>query len=209
MSAGLRGLYAVTSASICRSTDSLTRAVEQALAGGARLIQYRNKESGDADRIDQARALLGLCKNHRALLIINDDPTLAATVGAHGVHLGRSDPAIAMARAVCGPRAIIGVSCGSSLDHAAGAVDQGADYVAFGRFFPSRTKPDAPAAELSLLRAARARMPGTPICAIGGISASVARSVVDSGADLLAAVDGVFGADDIRSAAAALAGAFA
>jgi thiamine-phosphate pyrophosphorylase len=206
--ARLRGLYAVTSQEICQSPRTLIEAVERALRGGARLVQYRDKQSQPQQRHDNARALLDSCRAHGALLLINDDPALAAAVGADGVHLGQTDPAIGSARATCGIDAVIGVSCGSSLERARDGVAAGADYVAFGRFFPSRTKPEAPPAELSVLRLARQRL-SVPICAIGGITPATARSVVEAGADLIAAVDGVFGAADIEAAAAAYASAFA
>jgi thiamine-phosphate pyrophosphorylase len=196
----LRGLYAITSAAVCTQPDRLVAAVEEALAGGARLLQYRDKLSDPETRRRQAHALRGLCHAHGALLIINDDPLLAEQVDADGVHLGASDPAIAAARARLGPNALIGVSCNASLARAQAAQAAGADYVAFGRFFDSRTKPDAPAAPLSLLAEARAAL-ALPICAIGGITPALAPPLLAAGVDLIAAVDGVFGAADIESAA--------
>lgn len=196
---GLRGLYAITSEDICRAPGRLLAAVEEALAGGARLIQYRDKNSTPEVRLRQAHALRGLCHVHQALLIINDDPALAKAVNADGVHLGQSDTALAAARQQLGAEAIIGVSCGNSLERARAAVAGGADYVAFGRFFVSRTKPDAPPADLETLRQASAQLQ-LPICAIGGITPENAPLLLAAGADLIAVVDGVFGAADIRAA---------
>lgn len=196
----LRGLYAVTSEAICASGDRLVAAVDEALAGGARLVQYRDKWSPPAQRRRNAHALRGLCHAHEALLIINDDPALAEAVDADGVHLGAADPPIAAARALLGPSAIIGVTCASSLARARAAAAAGASYVAFGRFYPSRTKPDAPAASLAILQEARAAL-DLPICAIGGLTPANAASVIDAGADLVAAVEGLFGARDIEAAA--------
>lgn len=205
--ARLRGLYAITSESICSSPELLVAAVEEALAGGAALIQYRDKRNDAGTRERNAHALLGLCHEHGAWLIINDDVEVADHVGADGVHLGKSDAPLEHARRVLGADALIGVSCANSLERASAAAASGASYVAFGRFFASRTKPDAPPADVGLLRQARARLT-IPICAIGGLTALNAAPVLAAGADLIAAVDGVFGAPDIQQACAAYAALF-
>ena len=132
-----RGLYAITDALLIPD-DRLTDAVEQAILGGARLIQYRDKSHDTARRLMQARALNELCQRHAVPLIINDDVELAAQVGAAGVHVGQDDPAFAIARACLGKNALIGVSCYDRLDLALEAARAGADYVAFGAFFPRR-----------------------------------------------------------------------
>lgn len=198
--APLRGLYAVTSAELCRQPARLGAAVAAALTGGAALIQYRDKESPAAEREALARELLVLCRARRARLIINDDVALAQRIGADGVHLGAGDLPLREARRRLGDAAVIGVSCANQLERAVAAQEGGASYVAFGRFFPSRTKPEAPPAELALLRAARAAV-RLPICAIGGITPQNAPAVIAAGADLVAAVDGVFGALDVAGAA--------
>lgn len=123
------------------------------------------------------------------------------------MHLGRDDGDIAAARACLGPQAIVGVSCYNEFPRAAAAVGAGADYVAFGRFFPSRTKPAAVAADIELLRRARA-LP-VPVAAIGGIDADNGATLVAAGADLLAVIAGVFGQPDPRAAAAAIARLYA
>lgn len=202
----LRGLYAITSAALCRHPERLAAAVDAALVGGARLIQYRDKESDAAAKARNARALLALCRRHGAPLIVNDDVALARAIGADGVHLGAGDLPLPQARAQLGA-ALIGVSCANRLERARAAQEAGASYVAFGRFFASRTKPDAPQAELTLLREARAAL-RVPICAIGGLTPLNARAVIDAGADLVAAVDGVFGARDVAAAARAYAELF-
>ncbi len=199
----LNGLYAITSETICADgARRLVDAVEQALLGGARLIQYRNKTTPPALRRRQARLLVGLCHQLNARLIVNDDPTLAVEIGADGVHLGGSDASITEARTLLGPHAIIGVSCGRSLDRARVAAGAGADYLAFGRFFASKTKPQAPQANVQIVPAAKAEF-GLPVCAIGGITPDNAAPLIAAGADLIAAVDGVFGAQHMRDAAAA------
>jgi len=195
----LRGLYAITDA---RVTDpkQIVRAVEQALLGGARLVQYRDKGDDDARRAETAGRLRRLTRTHGALLIINDDVELAAQSGADGVHIGRHDAALREARARLGREAIIGVSCYNQFQLAQQAVAAGADYVAFGRFFPSRTKPDAVPADLDLLCRAKREL-DVPVAAIGGIGIDNAAPLVAAGADMLAVVDGLFAQADIRAAA--------
>ena len=189
----LRGLYAITSAELCANPARLLAAVAGALRGGATLIQFRDKHGAPAARLASARALAALCHDHGARLIINDDVALALDCGADGVHLGAADAPLARARQALGARAILGASCGPYLERAHAAIAAGADYVAFGRFFPSRTKPDAPQATVELLRRARGELQ-LPICAIGGVTPDNGGALVAAGADLIAAVEGVFGA---------------
>lgn len=202
----LYGLYAVT-LEAPRTKPPLAEQVAQAIAGGARLIQYRNKTRTPAERLHVARSLLAVCQAASVPLIINDDLELAARTGAAGVHLGRDDPDPREARKRLGPRAIIGVSCYDQLQRARQAQAIGADYAAFGRFFPSATKPRAVQATSELLRRARGQL-RIPLVAIGGITPENARLPIAAGADLVAAIDGVFGRSDIRAAAAAFAALF-
>ncbi|MGC1547873.1 MAG: thiamine phosphate synthase, partial [Rhodanobacter sp.] len=136
---------------------------------------------------------------HNVPLIINDDIVLALEVSADGVHLGEDDGDIAEARNTLGKRAIIGVSCYDSLDRAQKAVTSGADYVAFGAFFPSPTKPHARQASIELLGQSAAL--GVPRVAIGGITPDNGAPLVEAGADYLAVVSAVFAATDVRTAA--------
>lgn len=193
----IRGLYAITNEDCLRTEESIDR-VDAAIRGGARIIQYRNKR-GDAACERQALALARLCAERGVLLIVNDDPRLAQECRA-GVHLGKTDSDIASARARLGRQAVIGVSCYNDLERALTAQAQGADYVAFGRFFPSRTKPDAVQATPALLRAAKARL-RIPIVAIGGITPDNGAVLLEAGADALAVIDGVFGQPDPEQAA--------
>lgn len=203
----LRGLYAITPTALCADPAALRVAVESALRGGARLIQYRDKSRDHARRSASCTDLLALCRRYRARLIVNDDVELAAQTGADGVHLGEDDVPLLDARSRLGPSAIIGISCADSLARVQAASDGGADYLALGAFFPSRTKPNARHASLDLLRDARIRT-SLPLCAIGGITPERAGALVEAGADLIAAVEGVFGADDVESAARAYTGCF-
>lgn len=187
-----KGLYAVTPDALADDPARLLAACSAALAGGARLLQYRDKRSPAALRERNAAALLTLCRAHDGRLIINDDAALAARIGADGAHLGASDGSLMQARALLGPQALIGASCGDSLARAEAAIAAGASYVAFGRYFASNTKPDAPPASLATLIGARSRF-DLPLCAIGGITPDNGAALIAAGADWLAAVDGLFG----------------
>ena len=190
-----RGLYAITDG----PRPDLLEVVTQALAGGAQLLQYRDKSDDSTRRYSEGAALRQLCNAYAVPLIINDDIALARAVAADGVHLGRDDDDLAAARAVLGQDAIIGVSCYDSLQRAKTAAASGASYIAFGAFFPSPTKPLAPRASIELLRQSAAL--NVPRVAIGGITPDNAASLVEAGADYLAVISALFGAADVRHAA--------
>ena len=183
----------------------LSALVKAALDGGAQYVQYRNKAAPRALRRAQAAEMLRICRAAGARLIINDDVWLAVEIGADGAHIGRGDApgdSLAAARDVLGPKRILGVSCYNELARAEEAAAAGADYLAFGSVFPSRTKPGAVHAPLELLSEARRRF-GLPIAAIGGITLDNAAQVIDAGADMLAVVSDLFDAMDIKARAAA------
>lgn len=205
----LYGLYAITPCSSTQplSTSELIHKVERAINGGARIIQYREKHHDRRLKYEQAVQLRALCDQYRVLFIVNDDVMLAADSGAHGVHLGRDDRSLRQARDELGPSAIIGVSCYNQLALALEAQQQGADYVAFGRFFASATKPGAVAADVGLLRRAKGELT-VPVACIGGINPENAKLLTSAGADMLAVIHGVFGASDCERAARELAGCF-
>ena len=192
-----QGLYAIT-----RDTDepiiTLLQTVDQAIQGGARVIQYRSKKHSHT--MTEVMELLNLCRAHKIPLIINDDVELALAMKADGVHLGREDGSLRLARARLGPEAIVGVSCYDNIQSAVQAEQDGASYVAFGRFFPSLSKPLAPLARIETLKEARARM-NVPIVAIGGITKENGERLIEAGADLLAVIEGVFGVGDPQTAA--------
>lgn len=199
------GLYAITPD--IGDTSSLINIAQQCLAGGARLIQYRNKTASAALRLEQAHSLAGLCRQFQVPLIINDHLDLAVEVNADGVHLGGEDCSIFEARRVLGAGKIVGASCYNRLELAFEAEREGADYVAFGAFFASATKPEAVTASMDLLRHGRTTL-HLPMVAIGGITPDTAAGLIQAGATAVAVSSGLFGVSNIQSAAASFAGLF-
>ena len=194
----ITGLYAVT-----RETDDtalLMRQVGQAIRGGASVVQYRDKSGDVARQHEQASELVRLCHRHNILFIVNDHLRLADLVGADGLHIGRDDGSLREARIVLGHDRLIGVSCYQSLELALSAQAAGADYVAFGSFFPSPTKPLAERADTALLYRA-AHVIHRPIVAIGGITLQNADQLIMAGADAVAVVSALFDSDDIQDTA--------
>lgn len=204
MTAEIRGLYAITPDE--PDTERLTRMVEAALAGGARVVQYRNKVADETLRFEQARSLLTACRRASVPLIVNDHLELAIEIGADGVHLGREDGEIARARARL-PHALLGVSCYNEIERAIAAQREGANYVAFGRFFESTTKPGTIRASLALVAEAR-RVVTRPIVAIGGITLEHTPGLIAGGVDAVAVVSALFGAVDIEQASRRFAALF-
>ena len=187
----LSGLYAITPQT---SDDlSLFKNVEAALVGGVRVLQYREKQLTGVDKEQRARTLLVMCQRYQVPLIINDDVELALAIGADGVHLGRDDVSIEQARAQLPENRIIGVSCYNRLPLAVAAAEAGADYVAFGSFFPSSTKPEAVAASFDLIEKFKQQY-SLPVVAIGGITPSGAETLFEAGADMVAVISYLFDA---------------
>src|SRR5579859_242958 len=198
MNSVLSGLYAVTP----DMTDSaaLAAKVEAALRGGARIIQYRSKSADMALRRSQASSISRLCRSWKATFIVNDSAELARELDADGVHLGRDDVAVGVARSMMAPGKLIGVSCYNEIARARQARAHGADYVAFGSFFASVTKPLAPVADTELLRSAAKEL-ALPVVAIGGVNTDNARALIAAGADCVAVLSALFDATDIEAQA--------
>lgn len=202
----LHGLYSVTDEKLI-AAEQFSAIIEQILRGGASIIQYRNKSHDENLRKNQCIELRQLCNQYKALLIINDDIELARRVKADGVHLGLNDSSISQARTVLGKKAIVGVSCYDRFDLAQQAQNEGADYVAFGTFFPSAIKPEACVADIKLLIQAKQQL-SIPVCAIGGINIDNATQLVNSGADMIAVISGLLTQKDIASSAQKLSALF-
>ena len=200
------GLYAITDPELTHDRD-LNTCVQQALDAGAAMVQYRDKPASSQKRRERAESLLELCRQYRVPLIVNDDVHLALAIGADGVHVGRDDDAVAHARAVLGPTAIVGASCYHELPLAIRAVRDGATYVAFGRFYSSKTKPGQALATVQLLEQAR-RQIRVPIAAIGGISAGNGQTLINAGASLLAVIHDLWCEPDCTPRAQALVDCF-
>lgn len=186
----LKGLYAIADAE-CIGTNNVIEKVNEVVATGVKLLQYRDKVNSAAKKTAIARELRSITKNFNCRLIINDDVALANSVGADGVHLGKDDISIIDARKILGPNKIIGASCYNQIQNAYNAQAQSADYVAFGSIYHSSTKPDAPTAELKLVRKAKNEL-NVSICVIGGITIKNILPVLQSGADLFAVISAIF-----------------
>ena len=191
-----KGLYAITPDLI--DTSLLLNKVKQALSAGVSILQYRDKISSSKDKLLRAVALHELCAQFNTPLIINDDPELALACGAEGVHLGQADGSIQYARNLLGSSVVIGITCHHHLALALKAEHEGADYVAFGRFFNSKSKPGLPLATTELLIQAKTEL-SIPIVAIGGINHSNAQAIIDKGADYIAMIEQIFLANDIKN----------
>jgi len=199
------GLYALTDPLLLPEA-LLAERVAQAIEGGARIVQFRDKSADAPTLRRRARAVLAACRSRGALFIINDDAALAAELEADGVHLGRDDGDPARARAMLGPDRLIGVSCYAEPDLARTAVVAGADYVAFGSVWPSETKPGAGRASLEMLARAARELP-VPVVAIGGITRDNAAETIAAGAHCVAVIRDLFGDPDPRAAAQVLSAA--
>lgn len=198
MKPAIKGLYAITPET--GDTAQLLVKARAALSGGAQLVQYRSKSTDIALKHEQATELLELCRDFHVPLIVNDDVRLAALIDADGVHVGEDDARLIEARINLGPDKIIGVSCYQDLARALQFEAEGADYVAFGSFYPSPTKPGARPCPLSLLVEAKAQL-RLPVVAIGGITPDNARPLIDAGADAVAVISALFDAPDVALAA--------
>ena len=191
----LRGLYVITDETLIPQ-NQFSESIEQALRGGARIIQYRDKSNDIIKRMQQATALKNLCNNYHATFIINDDVELALQIDADGVHIGNHDTTLASARSILGNK-IIGVSCYNQFDMAVAAEKNGADYIAFGSFFPSHIKPNAIRADITLLTRAKQELK-IPVCSIGGITLENVAPLIQAGSDMVALITDIFEAKNIQ-----------
>lgn len=205
-------LYLITPASI-PDLAAFAGLLDQALAAGpAAALQIRLKDVDDAAILAAVAALKPVAQAHGVAVILNDRPDLAACSGCDGVHVGQSDASYAEARRVMGPNAMIGVTCHDSRELAMDAAEAGADYVAFGAFFPTATKATTHRPDPEILTIWQETVE-TPCVAIGGITAANAGDLARAGADFVAVSAAVWGHPDGPAAAVrefdqALASAF-
>ena len=196
----LKGLYVITDKKLI-PRERFAAAVEEAIRGGASVVQMREKDTPEDEAVELGKALLGLTRKYGVPLIINDSIELAREIGADGVHLGEDDPAVSHAREALGEDKIIGVSCYGKIERGINAERQGADYVAFGTPFFTPTKPERAPTSFDVLREAVSRIKSIPIFAIGGITAENADTVLETGVDGIAVITAVFAAEDPEKAA--------
>jgi thiamine-phosphate pyrophosphorylase len=194
----MRGLYLVTPD--WDDTDRLLEITGRALDGGAALVQYRHKSAPPAQRREQASALLRLCRGRGRPFLVNDYVALAMELDADGVHVGGTDAPVSAVRMALGPDKIVGASCYGDLALAQAAQDAGAGYVAFGGFYPSVVKKYAVTTSPAIVEQAKARL-RVPVVVIGGMTAENARTLVEAGADMVAAISSVYRAEDAEAAA--------
>lgn len=196
--ARVAGLYVIVDPAFCKGRDAVLVA-EQALRGGASVIQWRDKRRDKGDQLAEVQALRQLCDRYVALLIVNDHVDLAIAAGAGGVHVGQHDLPIGAVRRMAPAGFVVGCSTNNP-DEARQAQTDGADYVAVGRVFPSTTKPDTRDATLETIRDVKAAV-SIPVVAIGGITADNVDQVIAAGADAAAVITAVCEADDVEEAA--------
>ena len=175
--------------------DDLLDKTEKILDVGISLFQFRDKNSKYEIKKSTALKLQTLCKKYNTLFIINDDVVLAKEISADGVHLGRDDMDIDIARKILGDK-IIGFSCYNNLEDAITAEIMGADYIALGSFFNSPTKPEARKIAIDLLPIAKSKL-NIPVVAIGGITPENGKQLVDNKVDFLAIISGIYASTDI------------
>jgi thiamine-phosphate pyrophosphorylase len=200
-----RGLYLVTPD--WDDTEKLLRVSEQALQGGAVLLQYRHKTASPALATEQAGALLALCRRYRVPLIINDNVALCIALDADGIHVGGTDAAIGAVRKAVGAEKIVGASCYGSLALAQQAAQDGADYLAFGGFYPSQVKQYEVGTRPELIAQVRQSL-ALPIVVIGGMTLANAAPLIAQGADLVAVISSVYAAPEPQTAARQFAALF-
>lgn len=195
----LQGLYVLTDSRV-HPHQQWPGIVESAILGGANIIQLREKSLGDSELLPVALEIKQICSDYAVRYIVNDRLELAKKINADGVHIGQHDTSICAAREYLGGNFFIGVSCYRNLYSAFNAQKSGADYVAFGSVFPSKTKIHAPLCPLSVISRAHALL-RIPVCAIGGITSNNSRHVLRAGANLIAVTDSVFNAKNPEIAA--------
>ncbi len=183
-------LYAISPPSFV--LDVFAEQLEQAFAGGnIAVFQLRMKEAEDVEIIAAIERLMPICHENECMFIVNDRPDLAATHGADGVHIGQKDMGYAEARAIIGTEKSVGVSCYDSKHYAFEAGEVGADYIAFGAFYPTASKPNAPQPPIELLEF-WVENTIVPVVAIGGITPENAAPLVQAGADFIAVITGIW-----------------
>ena len=185
----MRGLYLITNDDL---TEVLLAKLEGAMAnGGIAVLQYRRKKVAKADQPYEIEYMKAMCAEYGVPFVINDDLEMAVKYGV-GVHLGQDDGSIVEAVARLPQGVLIGRSCNNSLELAAQAVRDGANYVAFGAIYATDSKPEAGNIGLETLKLAQEKL-NVPLCAIGGLTVENSKVVIESGADYCAVISDILG----------------
>ncbi len=190
----LHGLYVITDDRLTPPQTLLTQ-VTSALEGGATIVQLRDKKSSDEEIRDTALKLQDLCKSYNALFVLNDKVELAMALGLSGLHIGKSDHH-RVTEIRKNFKGCLGVSCYGDINLAQKMQDIGIDYVAFGSFYTSPTKPQANIVDLEIISQAKEALE-IPVCAIGGINSDNAAELMQHRPDMLAIVNGIWSSEDI------------
>jgi thiamine-phosphate pyrophosphorylase len=185
-------LYLITPPEIADLADFAGRLEAALAAGDVAALQIRFKPAADDAVLAAVEALAPVARAHGVAVILNDRPDLARRSGCDGVHIGQSDASLAEARRVMGPDAMIGVTCHDSRELAMDAAEAGADYVAFGAFFPTTTKAAAHRPDPEILTIWQETVE-VPCVAIGGITPANAANLARAGADFVAVSSAVWG----------------
>lgn len=195
-SSNLNGLYVITDDTLT-PPNSMMYQIEQTLQGGAKIVQYRDKTNTRLHVKEKALALEGLCKRHNAIFVLNDEVELAIELGLSGLHVGKSDHhrVEEIRKNFSG---YLGISCYGDVGLAKELQDKGVDYVAFGSFFRSPTKPASAVVELEVLRQAKEEL-NIPICAIGGINSKNAAQVMKYSPDMICLISDIWKSEDIQA----------
>jgi thiamine-phosphate pyrophosphorylase len=191
----LKGLYVITDDKLTPDETIYTQ-VREALEGGASIVQLRDKISDDEQIKQKAIKLQNLCKEFDALFVLNDKVELAIDIGCDGLHIGKSDHE-RFTYIRDNFKGIIGVSCYGDIDLAKEFEIKGADYVAFGSFFRSPTKPNSNIVPLDILSKVREVL-NIPVCAIGGINSENILDVMDQEPDMVSLISDIWRSDSIK-----------
>ena len=200
--ARLKGLYVIADPEAAGSRD-LTGLIAAALKGGAKAVQLRDKHSDKGDQLPLAKTLAQLCRDHDALFFINDHADLAVAADADGIHAGQHDLPVDEVRKTLLPHQLVGTS-NALVDEAHASITMGADYIAVGAMFPTKTKLNTRPAGVETLQVAR-QLTDLPLVAIGGINATNVAEVVEAGADAICVTSAVLAAKNPEAAASELA----
>ena len=200
----LKGLYVITDKKLI-DRDSFIETVEKSIRGGARIVQLREKDTPENEIVELGSELIKVTKKYNVPLIINDSPELAKEIGADGVHLGGDDKSIKDAREILGANSIIGATCYNEIERGLKAVEDGADYVAFGTPYYTPTKPERQPTSIDTLKEAVSLINTIPVFAIGGITKENAEPILETGVDGVAVITNIFGSPDPEAATRELA----